>query len=168
MKYRKHIRLRGYNYEAGYYFITICTKNRKMFLSPRISKKYRHQFVVAAGPWPAEAEKLTDLVEHNLLDIENKFNAILDFYCIMPNHIHFILRIKEARQGRAATKLSWIVNAFKGWGTRKIGKSIFQPNYYEHIIRSEKNLEKIRNYILKNPYVEYENIMWNRIDPEPA
>lgn len=36
------------------------------------------------------------------------------------------------------------------------GKKVFQPNYYEHIIRSEYSLDRIRGYILHNPRVEYQ------------
>ena len=36
------------------------------------------------------------------------------------------------------------------------GKPIWQPNYYEHIIRNEKSLYEIRNYIQNNP-LEWED-----------
>jgi REP element-mobilizing transposase RayT len=71
-------------------------------------------------------------------------------------------RGQRARQGRATTSLSWIVNAFKGWCTREFKNKIWQPNYYEHIIRSEKELEKIREYIENNPLVE--KLEWSKFE----
>jgi putative transposase len=51
-----------------------------------------------------------------------------------------------------------IVLNFKSVATRKInqitssrGKTTWQRNYYEHIIRSEKSLQYIRQYITSNP-----------------
>ena len=165
MSYRKHLRLKEFDYSSSnYYFVTICTKNRERLFIPRISEKYGELFSVAAGPWPANAKNNTNVIEQKLQLLEEKFLVELDFYCIMFDHIHFILTIEEARQGRAAT-LSWIINAFKGWCTRELKKPIFQPNFYEHIVRDEKSLDNIRHYILSNPMVEYENIPWKTIDP---
>ncbi len=146
---------------------------------PRIPKKYGHKLLeyVVADPWSANKEAIrgiattlknnTDIIEEKLLLLEKKFPIEIDFYCIMPDHIHLIIALsskcsclplasqeKSPRQGRATTKLCWIINAFKGWCTRAFNKSIFQPNYYEHIIRNEKALDKIRKYIEFNPDVE--------------
>ena len=43
------------------------------------------------------------------------------------------------------------VAGFKSNVSRKIGFSIWQRNYYEHIIRGEKELNKYRQYIKNNP-----------------
>jgi len=199
-KLRKNLRIKGYDYsQNGYYFVTICTDYRRQMFEPRISSKYTNVVSrpwrenkiitknVVAGPWPAKFKENTEIVESKILNIEKKFSAEVDFYCIMPDHIHMIIIIKDcsclplgrslplastrqgrattnmveahrgqrARQGRATTtSLSWIVNAFKGWCTREFKNKIWQPNYYEHIIRSEKELEKIREYIENNPEKE--------------
>ena len=177
MKYRKHVRLKGFDYSSNhYYFVTVCTRGREELFEPRVSQKYGHElpnFVVAAGPWPAQSVTNSDTVEKKLSNLEDKFNVDLDFYCLMSDHLHFIIALSRARQGRAATPdsdkkpvaLPWVINAFKGWCTRSFGKSVWQPNYYEHIVRSEESLERIRNYILHNPWIEYGDINWKRIDP---
>jgi putative transposase len=175
-RYRKHIRLKGYDYSTpNYYFVTICTKNRQEFFEPRVSRKYGHELLssVAAGPWPAQSKINSNIVEFNLKDLENRFDVDLDFYCLMPDHLHFIVVLNQARQERAATSdsdkkpvaLPWVINAFKGWCTRRFGRSVFQPNYYEHIIRSEDSLDRIRSYILQNPWIEYQDINWKLLDP---
>lgn len=172
-KFRKHIRLKGFDYGSGhYYFVTICTRDWKRFFAPRVFNRYKHCLpdFVAAGPWPAQHAANADIVEENLLDLENKFDLGLDFYCLMPTHLHLIVALGQARRGRAATgdakptALPWVINALKGWCTRRFGRIIWQPNYYEHIIRSESSLDKIRKYILRNPWVEYEEINWKKLD----
>jgi REP element-mobilizing transposase RayT len=178
LKYRRHIRLKGFDYSSShYYFVTVCTRNRREFFEPRVSKRYGHElpgFVVAAGPWPAQSVISSNIVEQKLSNIEVNFDVDLDFYCLMPDHLHFIIALGQARQGRAATSdpdkkppstLPWVINAFKGWCTRSCGKPIWQPNYYEHIIRSEEALNCIREYILRNPWVEYDEIDWKGLDP---
>lgn len=64
------------------------------------------------------------------------------------------------------TSLSQIIRSFKSWITREVGKPIFQPNYYEHIIRDSDSLNLIRTYLLQNPEVEYIDINWRNLDPE--
>ena len=54
--------------------------------------------------------------------------------------------------------LSTIVRAVKSASTKQInklrnspGQELWQRNYYEHIIRDEKDLNRIRKYIKNNP-----------------
>ena len=44
-----------------------------------------------------------------------------------------------------------IVKSFKILCSKEIGYSIWQRNYYEHIIRNEKEYYKIIEYIRTNP-----------------
>ncbi len=55
--------------------------------------------------------------------------------------------------------LSSLIAGFKSVVTKRIniarnapGTSVWQPNYYEHIIRDERSLQHIRQYILTNPH----------------
>jgi len=73
----------------------------------------------------------------------------------MPNHLHVIFIFKNSK-----VALPKIVQAFKSLTTLKIKKmgyqqeSLWQKNYYEHVIRDEKSLNKIREYIKNNPEKE--------------
>lgn len=98
-------------------------------------------------------------------------HVLLDAFVIMPNHIHAIIMLdvatpvgagfKPAPTATATKKrhgLPEIVRAFKTFSARRInelrnspGVSIWQRNYYEHIIRSESSLDCIRGYIANNP-----------------
>ena len=136
MKYRKNLRIKGYNYKNnGYYFITICTAMRRPLL-----EEYR-----------ADVERL-------LKDAVERFSGVrIDFYSILPDHLHVIFILDNSN-----TTVGNIVRTFKARVTRTTGyKPFWEWNYYEHIIRDERALYNIRKYINENPLKE--EIDWNNI-----
>jgi len=126
MKAIKNIRLKHYDYSSnGYYFVTINTDYSNKYLTEDVKKKI--------------AAELEDL-------IKKTEGLEIDFYIFMPNHVHIIFVLDSCR-----LKLGEIVRRFKAKSSRKAKTKLWQPNYYEHIIRNEKALEKIRGYIKNNP-----------------
>lgn len=125
----KNIRLKNYNYSSnGYYFLTICTNYRKRYLTGQ-NKNVVAQFI---EQFPF---KITGVG--------------VDYYKIMPTHIHIIFILEEC-----PFKLGEIVRRFKATTSKLVGIQLWQPNYFEHIIRNERALHKIREYIQNNPMVE--------------
>jgi len=186
IKYRKHIRLKGFDYSSShYYFVTVCTKDGEELFEPFVDPKYGHELPdeIAAGivgdvaaPLCGARRKMTKIIVDKLNQIPKYYPAEVDFYVIMPNHLHMIIDIRESGK----VSLALIIKAFKSWVTmeaqgaaqsaaatekQKPLGSIWQPNYYEHIVRSEEALDNIRTYILHNPWIEYDDINWKRIDP---
>ena len=105
-------------------------------------------------------------------DLTNHYKNIeLDCFVIMPNHIHGIIKIVVAAFKPAKNReeglptptqknhaLPEIIRGFKTFSARKINNlrniqnvSVWQRNYYEHIVRSESDLNSIREYIFNNP-----------------
>ncbi len=91
----------------------------------------------------------------------------LDAFVIMPNHVHGIIAIAEP-VGRATGRSPLVgpgkrsvgafVGGFKAAVTQRIngargtpGVSVWQRNYFEHVIRNEDSLHRIRQYITDNP-----------------
>ncbi len=153
---RKSIRLKEYDYSnAGWYYITICTKNFvPWFGKVRASKVLYNELGL--------------LVLKYIKEIQEHFNnAELDDFIIMPNHLHFIIilndvvgtrdRVSLRRFGNIEKgSLSLIINQFKGSVTRFARKNgydkfAWQSRFYEHIIRNDKDLYRIRTYINNNP-----------------
>ena len=153
--HRRSIRLKDYDYsQAGAYFVTICCYDKTTYF---------------------ENAKTRNITEQCWKGIPQHFsNVSLDEYVIMPNHLHGILILHDARRGVLNTStqdssnkpfskssprrntISLIIRTFKAAVTtqcRHIGceKFAWQRNYYEHIIRKEKELESIRQYINENP-----------------
>ena len=149
--HRKSIRLKDYGYsKEGLYFITICTKNRECILSE----------IVGADAHICPVSKMTDIgmiVEKYLKNINTSYeNVNLMKYVVMPNHVHFIINIEEKSMEKGSMwastpTVSKIVQTFKIIVTKTLGYSIWQRNYYEHIIRNDRSLNQIIEYIQYNP-----------------
>ena len=67
------------------------------------------------------------------------------------------LRISQVH-GTAKGSVSAIIQNYKSISSRRInrvrgvsGHSIWQRNYYEHVIRGDEDLARIRKYITENP-----------------
>ncbi len=152
---RRSIRVPHYDYsQPGAYFVTICAEGRRALFGKIVDAQMR----------PDDAgTMITDC----WLRLPFKFPTVeLDQFVLMPNHLHGIVVIAEAPDDRslgAATALGMIVAWFKTMttnacirGVKERGWSPFrsrlwQRNYYEHIIRGEKSLDAIREYIAGNP-----------------
>ncbi len=207
--HRQSIRLPGYDYsQNGGYFITVCTQNRNCLFGGIVDRQMQLNDAgqTARQCWQA-------IPEH--------FPCVsCDRFIIMPNHIHGILLINNARQANIRPNAGAVAGAkdfsgadvgardfsgadvgakdfsgadvgakdFSGadvgakdfsplrgkrpCGTSKtigsivrgfkIGvtkwmrqntpvRNIWQRNYYEHVIRNEDELNRIRQYIIDNP-----------------
>ena len=139
---RKNIRLKYYDYSLeGYYFITICTKNKECILSE----------IKSCGNMNCTSvlTKEGKIVDKYLNKIKNVYsNIIIDEYIIMPNHIHMILIINKKENN----SISKIIQQFKRIVTKELKYSLWQKLFYEHIIRNEKEYLMIKQYIINNPY----------------
>jgi REP element-mobilizing transposase RayT len=132
---RHSIRLKKYNYtKEGMYFITICVQNRECLLGKIIEGKMQLNYI-------------GKIVEKELINIQAKFQHLnIKIYQIMPNHIHIIVELEKENK----ITIGNIIRYFKGRVSSKT-KKYWQRNYYEHIIRNEKEYYSIYNYIINNP-----------------
>ena len=71
----------------------------------------------------------------------------------MPNHIHMILFIPcdNGRMISSPTSILTAVGQMKRYVSKKIGESIWQKSFHDHIIRDKNDYEKISKYIYENP-----------------
>ena len=156
-KRRQSLRLKGYDYSrSGAYFVTICTHNRRcLFGEIKDADMVLNQAGVAAS------ECWRKIPEH-FPQVE------LDAYVIMPNHVHGILVINETvgaknfsplpsgRPRGTSKTIGSVVRGYKIGVTKWMRQNttacnVWQRNYYEHIIRNETELNRIREYIRNNP-----------------
>lgn len=95
-------------------------------------------------------EELTEegkVVDFFIKRIEEIYdNIVIDEYVIMPNHIHLLLIIKKEDK-----TISKVIQQFKGAVTKKIGYSIWQKLFYDHIIEDREEYFAIKQYIKNNP-----------------
>jgi REP element-mobilizing transposase RayT len=166
-KYRiETTRLNGYDYsKPGNYFITICTKDREQLFGEIMNEK-----IILS-----ETGKI---VSECWLDLPNHYpNIILDEFMVMPNHFHGIIIIRNGSDNNLKHGLSEIIRAFKSFSSRRINKLntlnvetglrpvststtsyIWQPRFYDRIIRSDNELNRIRVYIKNNPKKLHHNM----------
>jgi REP element-mobilizing transposase RayT len=159
-KYRiDSTRLKDWDYSSsGYYFITICTKNKKCFFGDVEDGDVRFT-------------RIGEAANRYWQEIPVHFrNVKLDEYIVMPNHVHGIIIItndnvetqnvaslqsKRNKFGPQSNNLASIIRGYKigvkKWSTINGINFAWQPRFHEHIIRSEESLQKISEYILNNP-----------------
>jgi putative transposase len=140
---RKHNRLKGYDYsKPGYYFITINV-DKKLSVFGKIQEG---KSVLNANGIIVEQKLKSILLRHSFIK--------LDIFIIMPTHIHFIISINDFIKTR--NSISAIIGSFKSSTTKKIRKSglssfKWQRSFYDRIIRDEKEMYFIKDYIIQNP-----------------
>jgi putative transposase len=158
---RHSVRLKEYDYsQAGAYFVTLCAQKRKPIFGNIIDGTMQMNgtglIIAAAWRWVSEQYPYVKL----------------DTWVVMPNHFHGIVSLLDDRRGGSRTAptkrkpLGRLIGAFKTVSTKRInelrrtpGQSVWQRNYYEHVIRNEIDLEETREYIQNNPlkWLEDEN-----------
>jgi len=105
----------------------------------------------------------------------------------MPNHVHGVLLLPgdpadtacrvpttETFRKPLVGSLPTIIRSFKGAVTREINSRarpqrvhVWQPRYFEHVVRNEASLRRIREYIATNPlrwYLDKENPKRSGVD----
>ena len=91
-------------------------------------------------------------------DLPNHYsNITLDEFVVMPDHIHGIIIIQNGSDTTIKHGMSEFIRAFKSFSSRRINEfnaaklEIWQPRFYDRIIRSDNELNRIRLYIKNNP-----------------
>ena len=166
-KNRRSIRLANWEYSwSGYYFVTICAAKGELLFGNIEDEKMILNDVgrIVGDVWN---------------EIPKHFSGVeLDVFVVMPNHVHGVIAIVDGRDGVensrdvvgarhasplrpcgvAPRSLGSIVGSFKSAVTKRVnenrgtpGVPVWQRNYYEHVIRDEGDLERIREYIANNP-----------------
>ena len=159
---RRSIRLSGYDYSSkGTYFITICTHRHVCIFGDIIDGQMKLNNIgrIIADEWLQTAAIRQEIQ--------------LDEWVVMPNHFHGIVCIRSRggdrrvapterpvakAVGPKSKSIGAIMAGFKSAVTRRVnemrgtpGAKLWQRNYWEHIIRSEPELNGLREYIHNNP-----------------
>ena len=152
-RYLRHsLRLKGYDYsQAGAYFVTVCAHNRMCIFGAVDAAEIRLSEIgrTVGSCWE-------EIPEH--------FPVSLDEWVVMPNHLHGIIIMADETPLATADALpvrpalGAIVGGFKSATTKRVNEErrmerspLWQRNFYEHVIRNEADLGRIRQYIVDNP-----------------
>ncbi len=178
--HRRSIRLQGYDYtQPGAYFVTVVTQNRVCLFGEIVTGRMRLNRLgkIVYEEWfrTARLRPYVELRPDEFIVMPNHIHGIIRIVDIIDdNNVGAGRRRAPTGRRRAPTttpgatleqfgcpvpgSIPTIIRAFKSATTRRInewrgtpGARVWQRNYWEHIIRNEKALERIRRYILTNP-----------------
>ena len=158
---RRSLRLPGYDYSvSGAYFVTVCTRNKVCLFADIVD-------------WEKDLNGAGQIIRAVWDELPKRYaNIDLDLFVVMPNHVHGIVVLTGTsvvgaglalpdRKGSASSAPTFgdVIRGFKSISAIQVnrllmrtGQPLWQRNYYEHIIRDENSLERIREYIAANPH----------------
>ena len=157
---RRQLRLSGWDYaRPAQYFVTLCAINRGDVFGTCVDGQVR-------------ANAFGTIVRESWLWLETRYPyVVLDEWCLMPDHLHAIVVIAQSESPRPSTgrtadaigsdvatevrkPLGGLIGAFKTVSTKQVndlrgtpGSRLWQRSYWEHIVRDEADLLRIRAYI---------------------
>ncbi len=148
----KTLRLKDYDYsQPGAYFVTMCVKDRKCLLGE-----------ISGGEMILTEAGI--IAQNEIVNIPGHYiNIKIGENIVMPNHVHMIVYIYELTGvGQATTptkniRLQDVVGSYKSGVSREVRKIHGYENYewqryfHDHIVRTDKALENISDYIRMNP-----------------
>lgn len=187
--HRRPIRLKEYDYsQPGAYFVTICAWDRKCFFGDVINgeMELNRYGRIIEGEWLQTGNVRSNVEIDQYVVMPNHIHGIL---IINENNNHPATHnantdengVNEqndaTHQNRAthrvaptlgSNSLEAIMGQFKSAVTKQInrlrntpGHPVWQRNYYEHVIRNERGLNAIREYIINNP------LQWDQDENNP-
>jgi putative transposase len=186
--HRRSIRLKGYDYSSeGAYYVTIVTQGRECLFGEiidgemhineygEIVQKWWHDIPIHFPNVELGAFVIMPNHIHGLIFItterrgevvsplDNPNNNIQDAY------VDGIYNLDGETPPLRKPRLGQIVAYFKYQSTKEMNRietdkaitKFWQRNYYEHIIRNEKDLQNKNDYIQANP------LLWDADDDNP-
>lgn len=179
-QHRRSLRLKGYDYsQVGAYFITICTQDRAYLFGEIVDGEMRwNEYGECAVRWWEDIPRHFTAVDidafvvmpnhvHGIVVITGgpvgaglprpdpqTANAVADTGTDAAMDAHKGAETAPLRRPSLGNVMAYFkyqsakhINAMR----QTVATSVWQRNYYEHIIRSEASLNRIRQYVLDNP-----------------
>ena len=177
-RHRRSVRLSGYDYATtGAYFVTICTWRRQCLFGNVCEGEVRLNELGLIG---RDEWSRTGLLRHNVetetcVVMPNHLHGIIAITSHRRGVLHTPQSSAVARTHldlasgtptnapqeslrSPSETIGAIVRGFKSACSRRINQvrvtpnqPVWQRNYHEHVIRNEKDLQRLRQYILDNP-----------------
>jgi len=171
--HRRSIRLKHYDYsQPGSYFVTICTHDKSPMFGEIVDGEMQlNEFgKIVREEWTKSILIRKEIDFNQWVIMPNHIHGIVIISPVganggSPNNINNANNIHRAhshaplRMPRLKSKsVGSLIAGFKSITTKRInqiqntpGQSVWQRNYYEHIIRNERELNRIRRYVINNP-----------------
>lgn len=154
------LRNKNINYKRGTFFVTIQAAFNKTIFGAIVGDK-------------CVLNELGLAVETSLKSLGERYpGVIIDEFVVMPNHVHFLIKIGvaglSAREERAGTEprhldLGAVVGRFKSWISKvyrdmladgkavDVGSTPWQRDYWDKFVTTGEQFDAYRRYIRENP-----------------
>ena len=163
--HRRSIRLKNYDYaQIGAYFVTIVVNERLLLLeNPAIAAMVQRWWDELPHKFPTvdtDAFVIMPNHIHGIIVIGNTVGADLRVGPRAGEHTgsgeHIGSPIRKPTLGQIVQWFKTMttneyIRGVKGQGWPPFNRHFWQRNYYEHVIRNETDLDRIRRYIAENP-----------------
>lgn len=169
--HRRSIRLKGYDYSrVGAYFITICTQDRACLFGDVADGEMQLNDAgrMIQSVWNEMPAFYPGVDTDEFVVMPNHVHGIVALVGAAPRGRPVSIHTRDGQDGQAqgpapTMALADVVHRFKTMTTKRYadgvktdGWSVFrgrlwQRNYYEHIIRNDESMNRIREYIANNP-----------------
>ena len=149
---RRPTRLRGYDYRTPALYHVVTTTNGHVCYFGDVRENI--MLPNAAG------EMIGDIWQ----DIPRQFPTVsLDAWIVMPNHVHGIIFIEPQSDNALTVSLGDVMKWLKAITATRYSRGVhdhgwppydgklWHRNYYDHIIRDDQDLDRVRDYIERNP-----------------
>jgi len=185
---RRTTRLRDYDYRSpAAYFVTICTHERECSLGQVVDGEVvPSAYGRIAGACWCRLPSLFAFVEldahvimpnhlHGIVVLPGdtcRVEAPADRLAARQSSIGAGASPASLARGTIPGSLAAVIQSFKSVSTRRVnalnerdrapGRVLWQQGYYEHVVRNDRSLEEIRDYITSNPFD------WQRDEYNPS
>jgi putative transposase len=126
----KRPRIAGFSYTGLHrYSLTICTQDRKRTFT--------------------DADTVASVLTTIRQSAEAHEFAVLA-YCFMPDHVHLIVSALSERADLQKFVANW--KQLSGFAYKQRTRaSLWQPSYFDHVLRDEEETARAVRYVLENP-----------------
>ena len=172
--HRRSTRLKNYDYTTpGAYFITLCTHQRECLFGEIVDGSMQLNSIGSTiqAYWLRLPRHFQQLTLDMFVVMPNHLHGILWLGVdtgrgeafgqnILDNNSNLFPNASPLQQpcGTQSGSIGSMIQTFKSVSTRRLnqlrgttGKTVWQRNYYDRIIRNETSLQQIRQYIHNNP-----------------
>jgi len=124
--------------------------DEKQRLAKLFSVRIERYLDSGAGSCVLGGPQVARLVADALLHFDAQRYRLLA-WCVMPNHVHVVLRLFPWQE------LAEVVHSWKSFTAKQINKTLSQSGalwgreYYDHLVRDGDQLSRIVRYVINNP-----------------
>jgi putative transposase len=99
--------------------------------------------------------EITDIITESFRYFDNQHYTLMA-YCVMPNHVHVLIHplLQESGEIYSCPHITYTWKRYSANQINRVLKrsgSLWQQESYDHMVRDERELSQVLEYIIQNP-----------------